>query len=264
MKKKLEEEAIGKRTYIDRYNEIVIEDENEVEKISSIAADRLQHIFNLHFCRPETKSNGDKVQVPDNRIPLIIFTETYDAVIDKLIDARKGMLARNEIKEYNKFNFNFANRFEIGYDNISNDEDEKEGNYMIYIKDIRESRTIEEPAEPNTKPTEKAVEWISQNITQKPQTITEIAIDAKERLKKLDLALHSHELVMPIFCTVYDTMVEYMDMRRIELNECEYEINFAGAFFVCAMENEDGGSDIIFRPSIDSKTSLKDDASSGY
>jgi len=244
-----------KGSYEARYNELVIEDQEAIVRISSITADRLRNIFGLHF----SKTEGGPA---DPRVPLIIFTETYDAVIEHLVKRRKGT-AKMDAKQYDSFQLNFANRFVIGFDNVENDDDEKEGNFMIFIKDIRDGKTVEEPRDPDACPSEKAVEWVNQNITENPEAIKEISLDALDRLAKYGICFYNHELIMPIFCTMYDTMVEYIDMERKELDDYEYEINFAGCFFVSACENADGGSDIIFRPSIDSKTALKDDGSSG-
>lgn len=255
--KKSNTEIKSKYTYEDKYDEIVIEDAEAIETIGALSAARLKHIFGLHFVKNE---HGET----EPKMPIIIFTETFDAVIEYLAKARRGMIGRDDNK-YNEFHINFANRFNIGYDNIENDEDEKEGNFMIFIQDTRESKTVEEPKDTEMTPTEKAVEWINQNIIEQSEAISDISIEAKNRLAKLDLVFHSSDLIMPIFCTVYDVMVEYMALERAEKEPegDDYEINFAGAFFVMARENEKGGSDIIFRPSIDSKTMLKDDATSG-
>ena len=257
---KEKEKVLKKMSYKEKYDDIVIEDKDDIYQIASIAIDRLNTIFGLTF--RETEKDPQ-----DPRIPLVIFTETYDAVIDHLVKRRKGLIRndKGEAKSFDSFDLDFAGRFVIGFDNVDNEDDEKEGNFMIYINDIRENKTIEEPRESDdVKPVQKAIEWVNQNITKNPESIKLIALEARERLRNLDIAFTNHELIMPIFCIVYDTMVEYVDMKRKEqADPYEYEINFAGCFFVTARESEDGTSVFVFRPSIDSKMALKDDATSG-
>lgn len=257
---KKEEKVTKKFDYRDKYEDIVIEDREEVYKIASIATDRLNRIFGITF--RETEKDPQ-----DPRIPLIIFTETYDAVIDHLVKRRKGLIknSKGEAMKFNNSEINFANRFIVGFDNIDNDDDEKDGNFMIFINHIKENKTVDEPREDDSiKPVEKAIEWVNQNITKDTESIKAISLEARSRLRKLDIAFTNHELIMPIFCIIYDTMIEYIDLRRKEQSDpYEYEINFAGCFFVTAREAEDGDSVFVFRPSIDSKMALKDDATSG-
>ena len=255
---KVQEDA-RRMNYEDRFSEIVVEDEDHVKKIASITADRMEKIFGISFRLTEKGPQEPK-------IPVVVFAETYDAIIDHLVKRKKGLIkldSERSSHDYNSFKINFANRFVIGFDNVDNENDEKDGNYMIYINDIRDGKAVEEPLEPDEDPSKKTTEWINQNITEHPEAIKMISIEAREHLKKLGIGFTNHELIFPIFCTMYDVLVDYMDLFRKETNEYFQEINFAGCFFVAAYENEEGGSDIVFRPSIDSKTALKDDATSG-
>ena len=80
-----------------------------------------------------------------------------------------------------------------------------------------------------------------------------------EKMKSLDIMLASSEFVIPIFITIYDTVVNYLKIRRSELGTFEYEINFISCFNIKAMEGDE--NDIIaIRPNIEAKLELKNDA----
>ena len=87
----------------------------------------------------------------------------------------------------------------------------------------------------------------------------EFSIEAISLLKEMDVLMPSDEFIVVIFTTVYEEIVNYLKIHRRDIKEFEFEINFCSCFFVLARETESGEDDIIFRPSIFSKLSLKDD-----
>jgi hypothetical protein len=76
----------------------------------------------------------------------------------------------------------------------------------------------------------------------------------------LDVNLSTADMVMPIFITTYETLVNYLSIKRREEDKFEKEINFISCFYITARES-DGPDDIIdIRPNINAKLTLKNDA----
>ena len=77
-------------------------------------------------------------------------------------------------------------------------------------------------------------------------------------MKSIQVNIGISELIMPIFITVYECTVNYVRIKRQELKEFEFEINFISCFHIGCMETEDGSS-IYIRPNIEAKLLMKDD-----
>ena len=119
---------------------------------------------------------------------------------------------------------------------------------------------IDTPPEEDTSSTERITQWNIENVITQPGIIREISNTVIEDLKTIDVHIGISELVMPIFITVYECIVNYVRIKRQELNEFEFEINFVSCFHIGCMETEDGSS-IYIRPNIEAKLLMKDDQS---
>ena len=106
---------------------------------------------------------------------------------------------------------------------------------------------------------ELAVQWNTDNILEQPKIIKDISAKAKDKCEKLDIYLVSSECIMPIFITTYENIINYIKIKRKELDKFEYEINFASVFYIGARESEEDTADIYIRPNIESKLKLKND-----
>lgn len=229
------------------FEENVLEDESAIIDIAELSSKVMEKDLKLYFLDEKRKER-------DYRIPIAIFIKTFDAIVKELIKLEKS---------YSSFEINFANRFLMGFDNHENEEDEKEGNFMVYIFHVNQASKDTEYDDADTETSlERAVKWINENIKDNPEVIKRISENAVEELKAYDIILYSQDLIAPIFSIMYDTCVKYLKDKRREIGEDEYEINFAGCFFISARESEDGIDTITIRPSIESKTGLKDDARS--
>ena len=221
------------------FDEICKEDIDEVLTISSTASQIIYEKF--------------KIKLDDPKETAVIFSKTFEAILDFL---------QNLEKDYSEFKINLCNRFVVGYTTIESEEDEKEGNFMVYIRHLNSLNTSMDNDSDNEslKATELAVQWNTDNILDQPKIIKDIASRAYEKLKKLDMYLVSSEVIMPIFITTYENIINYLKIRRKELDKFEYEINFASIFYIGARESEDDTADIYIRPNIESKLKLKNDA----
>lgn len=242
-----------KEEFVKYFEEITVEDVDDIEIIGSMACRTILRDFGISFSNDENEGGEDEW-----RAPIVIFAVTYEAIIEELIRLRK--------ESYNKFNINFANRFYIGFDNRVDEEDEKEGNFMIYIFNKEDGKGVnntEENSYDEQNAAERCRHWVSENVIDSPDTIKRISENALKKLEKLDIVLYRDTLIPPIVSYVYDELIAYMNQKRINMKEDEFEINFSGCFFVMSRETKDGKGEIVFRPSIESKMLLKDDATSG-
>jgi hypothetical protein len=141
------------------------------------------------------------------------------------------------------------------------DDDEKEGNFMVYIRHLNSMNTSMDNASDNAnlKALELAVQWNTDNIIDQPTIIKDISAKAKDKCEKLDIYLVSSECIMPIFITIYENIINYIKIKRQELDKFEFEVNFASVFYIGARESEDDTCDIYIRPNIESKLKLKND-----
>lgn len=221
--------------YIAVYNSNVNEDGDDINQICDVASKIIKEKF--------------LVNIADYRIIGAMFRETYMSFLEKLKELEKS---------YSNYSIDVAGRFTIGYTTTDNEDDEKQGNFMVFIEDHGTSKKNNDP-DITASAKERVVQWCIENISVQPDVVNAVSLIAMEKLKKLDIVLASNEFVIPIFIVIYDTLVNYLKIRRSECGSFEYEVNFISCFNIKAMEGENG--DIIaIRPNIEAKLELKNDA----
>lgn len=232
-----------KEKYLPYFEEICREDEEHVLTICEVASACIYDKFRL--------------RLDDPKLLAAIWSKIFDAILIKL-----EKLENN----YSDFTINVCDRVSFGYSTNVDEEDEKQGNFMVFITHMNNNKKTEESEDPRSKPEERAMQWNTENLIEQPKLLAEISVDSLELLKSIDVYLGSREYIMPIFCMVYEQLVNYLMTKRKELNEYEFEINFISCFFIGARETDDGIDEIFIRPNIESKLRLKSDskASSQY
>jgi hypothetical protein len=219
------------------FNEICTEDVEDVLMICTTASKRLWDLF--------------KIKVDDPKMIAVIFSKTYETVLKELANLEK---------EYDNYQITFCDRFVIGYTTDENENDEKEGNFMIKIDHLNVIPTIDD-YDPQLSNRERCVQWNTDNIKKQPEELKKIASMTTEALRKLDINALADEIIIPIFVTVYETIIEVMKIRRKEEDKFEFEINFCSCFYITVIEQEDQDNDIInIRSNIHGKLMLKNDA----
>jgi hypothetical protein len=245
--KEIEEvkKPVDKEKWVTYYEENIKEDIEDIEMIAKSANEVIRRNFDI--------------EIEDNRLTTVIFLKTFESIIKKL---------KEKERDYNSFKINLANRLEVGYTNNNNDDDEKSGNFMIYMKHLHDASKSESTDDPTAGAAEKTVNWNTENIQEQPEIIRKISLMTAEALRAIEIQLSNGEIVMPIFITYYEAIVNYLHIRRRELDEFEIVINYVWVKFVCreAADEEDEkegkiGDTILLAPTIASKLALKDDAS---
>lgn len=224
--------------YVEYFDENAPEDLEDIINICTVASTHIRNKFNIKF--------------DDYKLLGATFSKIFDAFLFTL---------KNLEKEYSDFEINVANRLCIGYDTTKDEDDEKIGNFMIFIRHLNSKIKDEQVEDSKAKAYELAVQWNADNIKEQPEIIRKISINALEQLKTIKILLGTEELIIPIFISVYESIVDYIKIKRRELDLFEYEINFMSCFYIGCRESEDElADDIYIRPSINSKLSLKDDS----
>ena len=222
--------------YLKYFNEVCPEDVDDVLTVCEIASKELFQKFKMKF--------------EDPRILACIWSKIYGAFHTYL----KGCES-----EYTEFKINVADRLEIGYDTSKDEDDEKQGNFCIYIHHLNSDKKDDMMVEPSDKAKERAVQWNTNNIIDKPTILRDISIQAIDYVKEIDIQLGSSEFIMPIFIKVYEALIKYIKVKRRDTDQFEFTINFLSCFYITCRELEDG-DDIDITPSIQSKLNLKNDA----
>ena len=185
------------------------------------------------------------------KMTAMIFVETFKAIIEQLIERRNSNAT---------YNINIANRINIGFSNSDNDEDEKNGNFCPYVKDIPHYTVKDDDdikLEGHAK--EYIRNWNQENMIQNPEDTMTIANRALKALNEIDIKLGSPELVFPIFVTIYESIISFLKIRRRESEDDEYMINFCNCITVDCIGQDDGVDKITIIPAIEDKLNIKSD-----
>lgn len=231
----IENETKDAERWLRYYYDNIYEDEEDIQMIAETAIAVIRERFHI--------------VLTDHRIATSAFLRIFEGFIDKL---------KNLQKDYDNFQINLANRLAIGFTNNDNDEDEKSGNYMLFIKHLREATKTESINDPTISNIERAVQWNAENIIDQPELIRALTIEAVKYLRDIDIQLANNEIIMPVFITYYECIINYLKIHRREDDLFELQLNYSW-FFIGAREGEDGRDTIFIRPSINGKLSLKSD-----
>lgn len=226
------------------FDELCIEDKEDIITICSAAQEKLRKAF--------------KIDINDPKILGVMFSKIYDSFF---IELKK--LESN----FEKFNINIAGRLDIGFTTSNNEDDEKNGNFMAYIRHKNKmTKDGTESFESGSTTTERLVQWNTENIIDQSELLRKISISAIEALKEVDINLTSSEVIIPLFIIIYEEIVNYIKVKRSEIDSIKFEINFMGCFQIAALEDAEDIDKIVIRPSINTKLLMKDDerASSKY
>lgn len=238
-------DSYNKPTYqdcIDTFDQIVDDEyKDDILRICSLANEFILRQFNISLAIPQ--------------ITALIFLSTYESILAYL---------KNKQKSMKSYEIKIANRFIIGYDDKVNEDDEKQGNLMIYLNHIMTDLKNINHADKYDDSIQLTREWNSANVDKDVVAISDIAVATTKHLHTTyKIRLSSEELIIPIFTAIYESMIGYLKLKRHSLPSDDnfiYEINMLGCFTVKAQEGRDGVDIIAFTPSPLSKAELKDDS----
>jgi hypothetical protein len=237
------------------FDENVNENLKELKEIGEIANRQLQTKLNMSLASYKTV--------------IALYCKIFECICDEIAEKES---------EWDSFTLNVANRFKIGYTTTNDEEDEKVGNFMVFIQHIKDqiptdviSENEEDDGREKDPSIEICAEWNSVNVKTQSDVIKSIAARAKKVLSEIiNIKLDSHEFIIPMFCVIHDTIIRYIIQKKAETKKDEYEINIAGLYSVGVQdvvdvdeEDEsvatDVSMDVYYHPEIALKLRFKSD-----
>lgn len=188
--------------------------------------------------------------------------ETTIAIYGIIFETFAKSIAKKET-EYNDFKANIAGRLEIGYTTTDNEDDEKSGNFMVYMRNIQNDTASDDSVndDNDSSTIELCTEWNAANIKVQADFLKECAAEARKKLGEyINLKIDSHEFIIPVFCIVHSQILKYLKVKRVEEGKTEFEINIAGLYIAGVEETDDAEEEIYFIPSIALKLMFKNDS----
>lgn len=226
--------------YVDYFMENTEEDRDETLEILDEVLEELKKL-NVHFNKESNVLIGS------------IFGKTFESILDTLIEFER--------KQYNSYSIVIAERVAIGYSSTEDEDEEKKGNFMLFIKHLYNNKKYDFSHDTDASGAEACAEFVKNNIHNQIDELKKIAINAKDKIEKdLSVAISQSEVILPIFLVTYSTLISKLSEKRRELNVYEKEINFLNRFYVGVRMTEEERDDVYFRPTIESKLMLKNDS----
>lgn len=228
---------MAEKTYTEQwFEEYVVNNPEDIRLIGELSARSLRDKFCLTL-KPE---------------PIIaIYCSTFESIFK--------YLKKKQEAGKTSFQINICNVISVSYNNLSDKESEKMGNFMPFIQQIADG-PIPDTGFTSSDTIELCAAWNSSHITEQPDAITEIATQTLRDLKdNFSMRAADKQLIMPIFCTVHESIINYMKIKRVDLGELEYTLDIAGIYKIRVSEADDGTEIIEYPPMIYTKKTTKDD-----
>ena len=223
------------------FNENVVENQEDILMVSELAARVIE----------------DKLRIgltSKPHIPMIMYC--------KVIEACFEVIKEKSVK-FDELKINLANRLEIGFSNIRDDDAEKQGNFGVHINHIPLSKPkhIDEDEDDNT--IELCTKWNAVNVVSNPEIIRTISVKAKDLIETATgIKLQDAEMVMPIFCLTHDQLISYINIKLTESKDDSFELNIGGLFDIGISFDPESDDDVViyYLTSVSSRLEPKNDA----
>lgn len=195
------------------------------------------------------------MEINNPKTTIALYVSTFSTICEVL-------KSRQEVDD--EFCINIADRFKIGYTNVSNDDEEKDGNFMIYIQHVDMQHPYESLDEDETDTAVLCALWNAANIKVQAETIKEIAVKGRKNMSNMiNIKLDKDEFVMPLFAITHDAIVNHVKRTRTDSDLQDYQLNVAGLYTIGESIDVENVPEMYFEPSITLKLMLKDDANAG-
>lgn len=193
------------------------------------------------------------------KLSMDLDATTVIAVYGKVFEVLCNVL-KSRREEWDEFAINVAGRFVIGFSSSENDEDEKQGNFMVYMKHLETSSSDDSLDDEETDTIALSVQWNAANVKEQAEVMREISSKGMTELSRvLNLKVGSDEFIIPTFCIIHSEIVKYIKLKRVTENSADYEINVAGLFLAGVHETDDAEEEVYFEPSVSLKRFFKGD-----
>lgn len=225
---------------------------------------KLSEIFFEEYCSNNPKELLEVGKLSMKAVHDAISLGLDDAETAIAIYARVFSAILDEIKEKKQTESNFtvkiAGRLELGYD--SNNDDFNEANAFTVIMNHIESKNQDENINDDSQidTITLCTQWNALNVRDNIEFINKCAIRGKKYLSEfINIKTESHEYIIPIFSIIHSQLVNYVRLKRVELDVPSYFINVAGLFDIGSEVDSEMEEHIVFIPEPSMKLDTKSD-----
>lgn len=199
-----------------------------------------------------------KIKIDSWALSTAIFLKTFESIC--------AMLKSKEAN-YSSFAVNFMNRFIVSFNSNLNDEDEKNGNFMIYLRHIGGETVKNAFVDPTDTILTRLADWNKDNLISKiddgvskkqPELTRQMGLLAVDYFNKVNISVSNSEAVFPMFINYYDAAITVCKLVRKDRDVPKLEVNL-GLLRIVIKEGPDGRDIVELKPDIAGKLNIKDD-----
>lgn len=199
-----------------------------------------------------------KIKIDSWALSTAIFLKTFESICTML---------KSKEKDYSSYAVNFMNRFIVSFNSNINDEDEKTGNFMIYLRHVGGDTVKDTFVDPTDTPLTRVSDWNKDNLISKiddgivkkqPELTRKMSLLAVDYINKINIKLANNEVIFPMFINFYDAVITVCKLARKDRDLPKLEVNL-GLLRVVVKEGPDGRDIIELKPDIAGKLNIKDD-----
>lgn len=199
-----------------------------------------------------------KIKIDSWALSTAIFLKTFESIC---------VMLKSKEKDYSSYAVNFMNRFIVSFNSNINDEDEKTGNFMIYLRHVGGDTVKDTFVDPTDTPLTRVSDWNKDNLISKiddgvakkqPELTRKMSLLAVDYINKINIKLANNEVIFPMFINYYDSIITVCKLVRKDRDLPKLEVNL-GLLRVVVKEGPDGRDIIELKPDIAGKLNIKDD-----
>ena len=199
-----------------------------------------------------------KIKIDSWALSTAIFLKTFESIC---------VMLKSKEKDYSSYAVNFMNRFIVSFNSNINDEDEKTGNFMIYLRHVGGDTVKDTFVDPTDTPLTRVSDWNKDNLISKiddgvakkqPELTRKMSLLSVDYINKINIKLANNEVIFPMFINFYDSIITVCKLVRKDRDLPKLEVNL-GLLRVVVKEGPDGRDIIELKPDIAGKLNIKDD-----
>ena len=219
------------------FKDNVTENVDEILRVGNAANSILHNVLSIGLNHPETT--------------MAIYAHIFETICKQI--------ALKE-KTHTDYELNIADGLCIGYDTTEDENDEKQGNFMVYMRHKENPGIDAVLDEDETNTLALCAIWNAQNIKEQAAMLKQISVEACKTIGSVvNIKFESEEFIIPLFSIIHAQIIRYVRTQRIERNLREYELPICGLYTVGVSVNDDAVEEVYFIPSITLKLLFKND-----
>ena len=189
----------------------------------------------------------------DPEIPIMMYAQTWRAIMNYL---------GTQQEKNSEFEIQITDRVKTGYTTSEDEDEEKVGNFTVFIKHLEPAENSDEITDPTaTKTIEICTEWNARHNTHDADAHKTISTIARRHIDEfMNFKISSSEFIIPTWAIVHRQICNYIKTSKsIEDDYGQKELNICGLYTIGVQTSDEGDEEIYFIPDITMKRMMKDD-----